>query len=131
MTNQTDDVLLWGGRAIGAAININQSKALRFLEQGRIKCAIKRDGLWTAWRNAVRREFGLSDGTLGTDMSWLSRDELQQIGATMDPPEPVSIVHTPTIMQEAKAFADQYAREQPANTASRGGRDAVLRTWWD
>lgn len=71
-------------------------------------------------------------GTLGTDISWLSRDELQQIGATMDPPEnPVSIVHTPTIMQQAKAFADQYAREQPAYTASRGGRDAVLRTWMD
>jgi hypothetical protein len=58
MSNQNDDVLLWGGRAIGAAINIDQAKALRLPEQGRIKCAIKQQGRWTAWRNPLRREFG-------------------------------------------------------------------------
>jgi hypothetical protein len=70
MTNHNEDVLLWGGRAIGAAINIDQAKALRLLEQGRIKCAIKRDGRWTAWRNAVRREFGFGrDGEARGDDS--------------------------------------------------------------
>jgi len=68
-------------------------------------------------------------GTLGTGISWLSRDELQQIGATMDPPESGSIVHTPMIVQQAEAFADRYAREQPDDTASFGGRDGVVRRW--
>ena len=35
-------------------------------------------------------------GTLGTDISWLSREELQQIGASMDPPPRSCIRHTHT-----------------------------------
>ncbi len=44
-------------------------------------------------------------GTLGTSISWLSREELQQIGATMNPPEAASTVHTVKVMQQAQAFA--------------------------
>jgi len=48
-------------------------------------------------------------GTLGTSISWLSREELQEIGATMNPPEAVSVVHLPRVMQQAQAFAATYA----------------------
>jgi len=54
-----DDVLLWGGAKIGAAIGMNAAAARRNLEAGRIKCAIKRGGRWTAWRRRLREEFGL------------------------------------------------------------------------
>jgi hypothetical protein len=57
-----DDVLLWGGRAIGLAIGKEQKPALRMLEQGLIKCAVKRGGIWTAWRRKLREEFGVCDG---------------------------------------------------------------------
>jgi len=70
-------------------------------------------------------------GTLGTDISWLSREELQQIGASMDPPEAIAVTHTPKVILEANAFAEQYAREQPGYTASSGGQDGVLRRWLD
>jgi hypothetical protein len=56
-----NDVLLWGGTAIGVAINKGQKPTLRLLEAGKIKCAIKRHGWWTAWRNALRAEFGIGN----------------------------------------------------------------------
>jgi hypothetical protein len=56
-----DDVLLWGGAKIGAAIGMTAAAARRNLEAGRIKCAVKRGGRWTAWRRQLRREFGLGD----------------------------------------------------------------------
>jgi hypothetical protein len=61
-SNQYDDsdVLLWGGAAIGAAIGLGQKATLRQLEAGKIKCAKKRGGRWTAWRLALRQEFGIS-----------------------------------------------------------------------
>jgi hypothetical protein len=68
-------------------------------------------------------------GTLGTSISWLSREELQQIGATMNPPETISVVHTPKVTQQAQAFAVQYAHEKPAYTADYGGQEGVLKRW--
>jgi hypothetical protein len=68
-------------------------------------------------------------GTLGTSISWLSREELQQIGATMNPPETASIVHTPKVMQQAQAFAAKYAHENPAFAADYGGQEGVLQRW--
>jgi hypothetical protein len=59
------DTLLWGGRAIGAAIGKSQKATLHMLERGQIKSAVKRCSQWTAWRNALRREFGL--GRLADD----------------------------------------------------------------
>jgi hypothetical protein len=56
-----DDVLLWGGRAIGAAISKEEKPALRMLEEGKIRCAKKRGGRRTAWRRQLREEFGISD----------------------------------------------------------------------
>jgi len=32
-----------------------------WLYTGKVQCAVKRGHLWTAGRNAFRREFGLSD----------------------------------------------------------------------
>jgi hypothetical protein len=60
-SNQYDDsdVLLWGGTAIGAAIGLGQKATLRQLEAGKIKCAKKRGGRWTAWRRPLRQEFGI------------------------------------------------------------------------
>jgi hypothetical protein len=68
-------------------------------------------------------------GTLGTSISWLSREELQQIGATMNPPESASVVHTPKVMQQAQIFAGEYAREKPAYAADYGGQGGVLQRW--
>jgi hypothetical protein len=56
-----DDVLLSGGRAIGAALNFSAQKAFRLLEQGKIRSAKKRDGRWIAWRRQLRAEFGIAD----------------------------------------------------------------------
>jgi hypothetical protein len=56
-----DDVLLWGARAIGAAINQSPSQIFPMLNHGRLKCAKKRNGRWTTWRRQLRQEFGLSD----------------------------------------------------------------------
>jgi hypothetical protein len=60
-----DDVLLWGGAAIGAAIGVSPQAARRKLEAGIIKCARKNGGLWTAWRRQLREEFGISDRRQG------------------------------------------------------------------
>jgi hypothetical protein len=68
-------------------------------------------------------------GTPGTAISWLSREELQQIGAIMDPPETAPVVHTPTVMKQAKAFASRYAHEKPDYAAEYGGEAGVLRRW--
>jgi hypothetical protein len=69
-------------------------------------------------------------GTLGTSISWLSREELQQIGATVNPPTATSIVHTPKVVQQAKAFAAKYALEKPTDTeGDYGGQEGVLRRW--
>jgi hypothetical protein len=53
-----DDVLLWGGAKIGAAIGMTAAAARRNLEAGRIKTAVKRGGRWSAWRRQLRAEFG-------------------------------------------------------------------------
>jgi hypothetical protein len=55
------DYLRWGATAIGARIGKGQKDTLRMLEQGRIKCAVKRGGRWTAADHALCDEFGLSD----------------------------------------------------------------------
>jgi hypothetical protein len=55
-----DDILLWGSRAIGAAINQKASQVFPML-RGKIKCAVKRNGRWTAWRKVLRQEFGIAD----------------------------------------------------------------------
>jgi hypothetical protein len=56
-----DDVLLWGGNAIAAAIGPTRSQLFPMLNAGRIKSAVKRGGRWSAWRKQLRREFGLVD----------------------------------------------------------------------
>jgi hypothetical protein len=61
---------------------------------------------------------------------WKSDLSVEIIG-NENPPESVSIAHAPTLVQQAKAFADRYAREQPAYTASFGGHDAVAHQWLD
>ena len=66
-----DDILLWGGRDIGAAIERNPKQALRLLKAGKIKCATKRDGIWTAWRRQLRQEFGLVSHRQGNDAAEL------------------------------------------------------------
>ena len=56
-----NDVLLWGGTDIGAAIGLGQKATLRQLEAGKIKSDTKRGGRWIAWRNALRHEFGIGN----------------------------------------------------------------------
>jgi hypothetical protein len=60
-TIDDDDQLLWGARAIGSAINQSPSQVFPMLHHGRIKCAVKRNGRWTAWRKILRAEFGLAE----------------------------------------------------------------------
>jgi hypothetical protein len=74
MTNQNDDVLLWGGAAIGASVNLTPQAARRLLGAGKIKCARKQGRQWTAWRNAVRREFGF-DGDVAVDRHHVANDD--------------------------------------------------------
>jgi hypothetical protein len=62
INHNDDDELLWGGAAIGSAINLSPQAARRKLEAGQIKSAIKRDGRWIAWRRRLRAEFGLRNG---------------------------------------------------------------------
>lgn len=60
-----DDVLLWGAGPIGAAIGKTARAARHDLWRGKIRCAVKRDGKWTAWRRKLRAEYGLTDARQG------------------------------------------------------------------
>lgn len=70
-----DDVLLWGARAIGAAINLPASAVFPMLVHGRIICAVKRCGRWTAWRRQIRREFGIADARPANSKSAVAEAE--------------------------------------------------------
>jgi hypothetical protein len=49
--------LAWGAKEIGREINLNETKAFRVLEGGKVKCARKVGGKWCADRGALRAEF--------------------------------------------------------------------------
>jgi hypothetical protein len=56
-----DDELLWSGRAIGQAIGKTEKATLHMLERGKIRSAVKRGKMWSAWRRQLRAEFGMTD----------------------------------------------------------------------
>jgi hypothetical protein len=49
--------ILWGAKAIGAAINKNAHHTSYLLRTGAIECAVKKGALWCADAEALRKEF--------------------------------------------------------------------------
>jgi hypothetical protein len=56
---ERDDKLLWGAKAIGAAINQTKRQTDYLLQNKLIRCAGQKGNKWFAPRKALRREFGL------------------------------------------------------------------------
>jgi hypothetical protein len=63
----TPDVLLVGAGALAAEIGVPERQLFYWLTKGRIKSASKIGSLWTAPRNALRRELGLDCGFRSLD----------------------------------------------------------------
>jgi hypothetical protein len=54
-STENDDTLVWGAKAIGAALNLADQKTFYQLERGRIEGAFKMGARWAAPRRILRR----------------------------------------------------------------------------